>query len=212
MLIKEQNVIKKDWYSDKIKIGLVYPNTYRVAMTSLGVQLLYFLFNSWDNFICERIFKPLDSRTLPYSLENQKYLTDFDVLAISCQFEHDYLETINLLKRGGIHPDSRLRKETDPLIIIGGPSPTANPFPILFLPDVFFLGDIEPIADDLRQALEANSKRDRIENLVDVSGMMGLRAQYNAKGEWTGEKVESVKIKNLSDYFYPIKESKFDQS
>ncbi|MHA2357663.1 MAG: B12-binding domain-containing radical SAM protein, partial [Candidatus Heimdallarchaeaceae archaeon] len=206
MLIKEQNAIKKEWYSEKIKIGLVYPNTYRVAMTSLGVQLLYFLFNSWGDFICERIFKPLDSRTPPYSLENQKKLTDFDVLAISCQFEHDYLETINLLQRGGIHPDARLRKETDPLVIIGGPSPTANPFPILFLPDAFFLGDIEPIADNLRQALESNAKQNKIENLIDIAGMMVLGVQYNSKGEWIGNTIESVKIKNLSDYFYPIKQ------
>jgi len=206
MLIKEQNVIKKDWYSEKIKVGLIYPNTYRVAMTSLGVQLLYFLFNNWDNFICERIFKPLDSRTLPYSLENQKILSDFDVLAISCQFEHDYLETINLLKRGGIHPDARLRKESDPLVIIGGPSPTANPFPILFLSDIFFLGDIEPIADNLRNALEADTKQEKIENLADIPGTMGLGIHYNAKGEWIGDTVKSVKIKNLSDYFYPIKQ------
>ncbi|MCK5347622.1 MAG: radical SAM protein, partial [Candidatus Heimdallarchaeota archaeon] len=107
MQIKEQNAIKRNWTSEKIKVGLVYPNTYRVAMTSLGVQLLYFLFNSWENFICERIFKPLDRRIAPYSLENQKQLKDFDILAISCQFEHDYLQAIELLLRGGIDPDSR---------------------------------------------------------------------------------------------------------
>ena len=102
MLIKEQNAIKKEWYPEIIKIGLIYPNTYRVAMTSLGVQLLYFLFNEHDSFLCERVFKPLDSKIPPYSLESQKKISDFDILAISCQFEHDYLAAIELLHRGGM--------------------------------------------------------------------------------------------------------------
>lgn len=206
MLIKEQNAIKKSWSPDKIKIGLVYPNTYRVGMTSLGVQLLYFLFNNWDNYICERIFKPLDPKTKPYSLENQKKLKDFDVLAISCQFEHDYVEAINLLFRGDINPDARLRKNSDPLIIIGGPSPTANPFAVLFLADVFFLGDIEPIAEEFRIALENESKADQIEALSKIKGIMALKYQYNEKGVWIGDKIERVKIQDLSNSFHPIKQ------
>ncbi|MEE9409725.1 MAG: radical SAM protein [Candidatus Heimdallarchaeota archaeon] len=206
MLIKELNAIRKDWTFEKIKIGLVYPNTYRVAMTSLGVQLLYFLFNSWENFICERIFKPLNPNIPPYSLENQKKLSDFDILAISCQFEHDYIQTMNLLYKANFEPDVRKRKEEDPLVIIGGPSVTANPAPVLFLPDVFFLGDLEPISDKLRSALERKSKKERIESLVSIPGIMGYNYHYNEEGNWIGEKVESVKIKDLSNSFYPIKQ------
>ena len=206
MLIKEQNAIKKIWSPDKIKIGLIYPNTYRVAMTSLGVQLLYFLFNDHSDFICERIFKPLDNKIPPYSLENQKHLADFDILAISCQFENDYLSAINLLERGGINPDVRKRKDNDPLIIMGGPSPTANPFPVLFLPDVFFLGDIEPIYENLLQAFENKTKDKILESIASISGIMGIGSHYNQQGEWIGERVESVKIKNISESFYSIKQ------
>lgn len=206
MLIKEQNAIQKKWSSDRTSIGLMYPNTYRVAMTSLGMQLLYFLFNSWENFVCERIFKPLDSKVLPYSLESQRKLSDFDILAISCQFEHDYLEAMSLLHRGGINPDVRKRDEHAPLILIGGPSPTSNPFPVLFAPDVFFLGDIEPVADKIRLALENETKKEKIEALSDIPGCMVFDYHYNEAGEWVGEKVQSVRTKELSDSFYPIKQ------
>ena len=206
MLIKEQNAIRKSWTPDKIKIGLIYPNTYRVGMTSLGVQLLYFLFNEWENFICERIFKPLNPKTKPYSLENQKKLQDFDVLAISCQFEHDYVEAINLLFRGDVNPDSRLRKDNEPLVIVGGPSPTANPFAVLFLADAFFLGDIEPVAEKIRTALEKDNKSNRLESLTKVQGIMALGYHYDNDGKWLGDKVERVKIQDLSNAFHPIRQ------
>ncbi len=206
MLIKELNAIRKEWSSEKVKIGLIYPNTYRVAMTSLGVQLLYFLFNSWDNFICERIFKPLNPNIPPYSLENQKGLSDFDILAISCQFEHDYIQALDLFYRGNINTDARKRSENDPLVLIGGPSATANPSPVLFLPDVFFLGDIEPVAEELRLAFEKDSKKERIDSLVSVLGIMALNFHYDENGKWIGEKVQSVKVKDLSSSFYPIKQ------
>ncbi|MCE7742484.1 MAG: radical SAM protein [Candidatus Heimdallarchaeota archaeon] len=204
--IKEQNAIKKTWTSEKVKIGLLYPNTYRVAMTSLGVQLLYFLFNSWDNFICERIFKPLNPNVAPYSLENQKSLADFDIIAISCQFEHDYIQAIELLIRGGIDPDIRRRKEEDPLLICGGPSVTANPFSVLFLGDAFFLGDIEPISEEMMLAFQNQTKSNRIDALASIPGVIAYNHHYNAKSEWIGERKGSVKLKNLSKGFYPIKQ------
>ena len=206
MQIKELNAIKKNWTHEKIKIGLIYPNTYRVAMTSLGVQLLYFLFNENENLICERIFKPLDPKIAPYSLESQKSLRDFDILAISCQFEHDYIQAIDLLLRGGINPDVRLRKETDPLIILGGPSITANPFPVLFVGDVFFLGDIEPISKEFISALIYPSKREKVESLLSVPGIIAYNHHFSDEGNWIGDKVSSVKLKDISNSFYPIKQ------
>ena len=206
MQIKEQNSIRKTWTSGKVKIGLLYPNTYRVAMTSLGVQLLYFLFNDWENIICERIFKPLNQNIEPYSLENQKKLSDFDIIAISCQFEHDYIQAIDLLIRSGIDPDVRKRKEEDPLIICGGPSITANPFPVLFLADALFLGDIEPISERMIEAFLQHTKHERIDALASISGVISFGDHYNEKGEWIGEHKQSVKLEDLSSGFYPIKQ------
>jgi len=206
MQIKEQNSIRKNWTSEKIKIGLLYPNTYRVAMTSLGVQLLYFLFNSWEDFICERVFKPLSSDVKPYSLENQKELQDFNIIAISCQFENDYIQAIELLRRAGIKTDVRKRDKTDPLIICGGPSVTANPFPVLFLADAFFLGDIEPISSEIMTAFQLPTKREKIEAIASIPGVIAYLNHYDEKGQWIGKPKKNVKIQNLSEGFYPIKQ------
>ncbi len=206
MLIKEQNAIRKKWTNDKVTIALMYPNTYRTAMTSLGVQLLYFLFNGWDNFICERVFKPLDPNIPPYSLENSKTLKDFDIIAISCQFEFDYVEAMSLLTRAGINPDVRKRTKNDPLIIVGGPSATVNPFPVLFMPDIFFLGDFEPVADRFREALSQDTKNKRIEELLNIEGVIGINNNYDEKANWIGGKVTAVKIKDFSKAFYPIRQ------
>ncbi len=206
MQIKELNAIKKNWTHEKIKIGLIYPNTYRVAMTSLGVQLLYFLFNDDKDLLCERIFKPLNPKIAPYSLESQKNLKDFDVLAISCQFEHDYIQAIDLLFRGGINPDVRQRKDSDPLIILGGPSITANPFPVLFAGDIFFLGDIEPVSEDFISALKHPSKKKKTEALTSVQGIIAYSYHFTDEGKWIGNKVKSVKLKDISNSFYPIKQ------
>ncbi|MHA1302673.1 MAG: hypothetical protein ACTSPI_03105, partial [Candidatus Heimdallarchaeaceae archaeon] len=206
MLIKEQNAMRKTWSADKVRIGLTYPQNYRVAMTSLAVQLLYFLFNSWDDFICERIFKPLDPNTSPYSLENVKKPKDFDILAISCQFELDYIYAMELLLRSGINPDVRKRTESDPLIMVGGPSTTVNPFPVLFLPDIFFLGDFEPVSDLFRDALSRKTKKQRIEALANIPGVIAFGYTYDKTGKWIGGKVEAIKIKDFSQSFYPIKQ------
>ena len=206
MQIKEQNAIRKVWGPDKVKIGLLYPNTYRVAMTSLGVQLLYFLFNSWDNFICERIFKPLNPKIPPYSLENQKSLTEFDIIAISCQFEHDYIQAMELLLKAGINPDIRKRKEEDPLIICGGPSVTANPFPVIYMADAFFLGDIEPISEEMMIAFQNQTKDEILDSLASIQGVIAYNRHYNDNCVWIGETKDNVKLENISDSFYPIRQ------
>jgi len=206
MLVREQNSIRKSWKSNKITIGLIYPNTYRVASTSLGVQLLYFLFNSWEDFICERIFKPINPRITPYSLESQKPLREFDILAISCQFEFDYIQSIELLLKAGINPDVRMRTEDDPLVLLGGPASTANPFPVLFFPDCFFLGDLETVSDELKSALEETSKNKKLEALSLVQGIMAYNYHYTQKGDWIGNRISIPKVKSFSDTFYPLKQ------
>ncbi|MHA1687361.1 MAG: B12-binding domain-containing radical SAM protein [Candidatus Heimdallarchaeaceae archaeon] len=206
MLIKEKNAIKKEWNGDKVRIALLYPITYRTAMTSLGMHLLYFLFNSWENVLCERVFKPIGEGVIPYSLESQKPLRSFDIIAISLQFEADYIEAIKMVDASGISPDVRKRKIEDPLIIAGGPSITANPFPILFFADAYFIGDLEPVADSFRLAISLNSKKDRLAALADVQGMMVYGYHYDCKGNWLDGIIKGVKIRNFTKSFYPIRQ------
>ena len=45
ILAREKGTVVKDW-GGKLPIALVYPNTYRVGMSSLGFHTIYRLFNA----------------------------------------------------------------------------------------------------------------------------------------------------------------------
>ena len=51
----EQGVIGKDW-GGKLPIALVWPNSYRLGMSSLALHILYRLFNDEPDVVCERVF------------------------------------------------------------------------------------------------------------------------------------------------------------
>ncbi len=103
-LEKERGTVRKPW-GGKISVCLIYPNRYYVGMSNLGFQTVYRCFNAEDNFVCERAFLPdpediqeyQGSQTPLFSLESQKPLSDFDMLAFSISFENDYPNLLTLL-------------------------------------------------------------------------------------------------------------------
>ena len=58
-LAREKGSIKKDW-GGKIPVALVYPSHYRVGMSNLGFQRVYWLFNRRPDTVAERFFLPED--------------------------------------------------------------------------------------------------------------------------------------------------------
>ncbi|GAG67891.1 unnamed protein product, partial [marine sediment metagenome] len=54
-LSREQGTIIKDW-GGRIPIALIYPNSYYVGMSNLGVHAIYSLLNSYSQVVCERAF------------------------------------------------------------------------------------------------------------------------------------------------------------
>ncbi|GAH73378.1 unnamed protein product, partial [marine sediment metagenome] len=55
-LVEEQNIVKKDWRTIKLSFALIYPNVYRIGMSSYSIHLLYSLLNSREDIVCERFF------------------------------------------------------------------------------------------------------------------------------------------------------------
>ena len=51
LLAAESGTIRKDWHA-RLKIALVYPNTYHVGMSNLGFQTVYKLFNDFEQVVC----------------------------------------------------------------------------------------------------------------------------------------------------------------
>jgi hypothetical protein len=94
-LADETGTIIKDW-GGKIPIALVYPNRYFLGMSNLGFQTVYHRLNQLPNVVCERVFLPESkdmtaarSGTGPLSVETQRPLADFRIVAFSVAFEND---------------------------------------------------------------------------------------------------------------------------
>jgi radical SAM superfamily enzyme YgiQ (UPF0313 family) len=193
---REQGTIRKDW-GGRVPIALCYPNSYAVGMCNLGFQSVYALFNSARDFVCERVFAEpvligsrsagrddwtgddryrIDSRLQavgePLSVESQRPLSDFNVVAFSLSFELDYFNVGDMLRRAGIPPLAADRTETDPIVIAGGPSVSGNPEPVALMLDAVIVGEVEPIIDGLQDVFAGGGDRwEQIERLSRLPGV-----------------------------------------
>jgi radical SAM superfamily enzyme YgiQ (UPF0313 family) len=155
-----ENLIIKDWRTIDFSFGLIYPNIYKIGMSSYSIRLLYHLINSYDHIVCERIFLPEKIRfpaSKDYSreknlrsIENKIQPQDFDILGFSIHFENDFKNILWILDKSEIpltfqrRQDLRKKKgENFPLIIGGGPVITSNPISFSNIFDLFFIGDAE---------------------------------------------------------------------
>ena len=175
-LSREQGTTFKDW-GGKIPIALIYPNSYHVGMSSLGVHGIYSLLNSFSQVVCERAFWERDNREkkLPsISLESQCPLSDFAVLAFSISYELDYFNVVHILKTSGIPLYAAERDERHPIVIAGGPCIIANPLPLSPFFDCLCIGEAEAILPAMILTLYEgiNGKRnDLLEALASLPGV-----------------------------------------
>ena len=146
--IEEKNAIKKNLSEMDLKIAFCYPNSYQAGMASLGLQLIYRLWNSYENIACERSFLPIKDIVQPYTLESDRPLREMDVIAFTMQYEDDYTNILQILERSQIPLESTERDDRYPLIIAGGPCAQSNPTPMSPFIDAFMIGDLEPVNDE----------------------------------------------------------------
>jgi radical SAM superfamily enzyme YgiQ (UPF0313 family) len=143
-----------------ISFLLFYPNLYRVGMANLGVHTIYRLINETPDMVCDRCFMPeerffsyLDSGEDLVSIELKQTPREFSVLAFSVSFELDFLNLVRLLLWSKVAPLARERREEDPLVLIGGLVPSANPEPFAPVADVVVVGEGEEVLEALLDVL-----------------------------------------------------------
>src|SRR4030043_1831468 len=150
LLERETGYVKKVWGTYNT-VCLAYPNYYRTGMANLGFQTVYKIFNEQPSFLCERVFLPLPDDEAEYesgaaemvSLESQKSIAEFDILAFSISFENDYSHVLKMLANAGMPLLAKDRSNNFPLVIGGGISLTPNPEPLADFFDLFILGEAE---------------------------------------------------------------------
>ena len=85
---REEGVIVKDW-GGRLPVALIYPNSYYLGMSNLGVHAVYSLLNSHLRVVCERVFLDTLDKNAPVAIESGRPLSDFAVLAFSISYELD---------------------------------------------------------------------------------------------------------------------------
>ena len=144
----------------RTRFALVYPNTYFVGMSNLGLHIIYDLLNRRGDTACERFFLP-DRTELPryertqtpmMSVETQTPLADFAVIGFAISFEMDYFNVIKMLALSHVRRRAAERTWRDSLVIAGGPCATFNPEPLAEIVDAFVIGEGEAVMPALMEA------------------------------------------------------------
>ncbi len=191
----ETGAVRKE-HGGRVRVCLVYPNTYRVGMSSLGFQTVYHLLNSHSGVVCERAFAPdredlaeLERRREPLvSYESEMPLYEFDVVAFSVSYELDYLNVARALRLGKVPAMAAERGEEHPLVLAGGAAVTINPEPLGELVDVVVLGEGEEVIGELGgRWQEASSCRTATATMAEVEGVYVPAQGQEASSCPTGE-------------------------
>ena len=178
----EFNQILKNWDSAAIKTALLFPEIYDLAMSNLGLMILYDLINQSPGYLAERVFVPwidleaaLRREGIPlYSLESKRPVVDFDLLAVSLPYESLYTNFLNSLDLAGIPLHGAERDNRHPLVIAGGHA-AFNPEPLAPFLDAVAIGEGEEVVLEILAALaelpENASREQKIESLADLEGI-----------------------------------------
>ncbi len=152
---------------------LVFPEPYSVASSNLAFHQIYRIIGQHPRWSCERaVVEPAEP---VQSLEGGHPLREFDLIAFTIPFEFGYLNAIKALDESGIPLLAEERSEGDPLVVMGGIAPAANPAVMAPFCDLFLLGEGEaslPTALDRMAALleQSCSRLSLLENLTDLPG------------------------------------------
>ncbi len=130
-----------------LRVCLVYPNRYALAMANLGFQAVFEIFDRHPGAVCERAFLPDDREVVNAgslkALESGRRVVDFDLIALSISFETDYLNLPRLFELIGLPLRASDRAETEPLVMAGGPAMFLNPEPVADFFDLCLIGEAE---------------------------------------------------------------------
>ena len=199
------------------KIAIVYPNTYFVGMSNLGLHIIYEEINLRNDSVCERIFLPEKKELEAYdktktplmSVETQRPMHQFDVVAFDVTFEMDYFHIPVMLRHGRVPIMGKDRTEFDPIVIAGGPCATFNPEPFADFIDAFIIGEgeglVSHVLDIIRDGkMEGLDRHAILRQLADISGVYVPSLYvpiYSEDGEFKGYDIAEGVPKTIKRHF-----------
>lgn len=198
--IKEQLAGERGYYrypmGTRTPFALVYPNSYFVGMSNLGLHIIYELLNKREDVACERVFLPErkeikryeNTRTPLMSMENQTPLYEFSLIGFVLSFEMDYFNVLQMLELGKVKQKAADRGDQDPLVIAGGPCATFNPEPLSQVMDAFIIGEGEVVMPALIDAWNAAKQQGltRADMLRKIAAVPGVYVPSLYKHHYDG--------------------------
>lgn len=181
---QELNMCIKDPKSVDVRFGFCFPDVYEIAMSHLGLKILYHVLNLRDDTYCERVFAPwvdmeeeMRRRNLKlFALETGDEINTFDMVGFTLQYELSYSNVINMLDLADIPLLSKDRTLDDPFVCAGGPC-AFNAEPIADAIDFFMLGEGEEIICeiiDVYKEWKKDSNRTRKSYLEMIAMIEGI--------------------------------------
>ena len=224
----ELNSVVKDRDKVDVRFAFCFPDSYDIGMSHIGMKILYSLKNKRENWWCERVFAPwpdyeklMRENDIPlYGLESLDPIKDFDFIGFTVQYELCYTNILNMLDLAGLSVLASERKDTDPVVVAGGPC-VCNPEPLCDFIDLFIIGEGEEVNIELLELYEQMKKSgeySKKEFLRRAAGIKGIyvpslyNVSYNDDGsvhsvkpecEGVPEKVTKRIISDLDSVYYP---------
>ncbi len=223
----EMNTVIKPWDESELHFAFCFPDTYEVAMSHLGMKILYALINAQPWSSCERVCMPwidmkelMEREQVPlFSLESRTPLSAFEVVGFTLQYEMSYSNILAMLKLGGIPLLREERRRDDPIVVAGGPC-AFNPEPLADFIDAFMIGDGEEVMLELNAVIRDWKKSGRpreacLRELAKLRGVYvpalydvtyhedGTIAAFRPNAPEASEKVLKCIVTDLDGAFYP---------
>lgn len=182
----EWNSVVKDHDSVDVKVALAFPDVYEVAMSHLGLKIIYSVLNARNDTLAERVYAPwvdmealMREKHIPlYTLESKCPVKDFDVLGFTMPFEMCYTNILNMLDLAGIPLLAKDRGENDPIVVSGGPC-VYNAEPVADFFDVFFIGESEEAIGEMADIVKAWKKEGKPGGRKEIiRRMAGIKGCY----------------------------------
>lgn len=222
----EINMIVKDPDLVRTNFAFAFPDVYEVGMSHNGLQILYNLFNSYENVYCQRVFAPwsdmeaiMRAQNLPLkSLETFKPLAEFDFIGFTLQYEMTYTNILNMLDLAGLPLRWLNRAEHHPIVCGGGPC-AYNPEPLADFFDFFFIGEAEEAFLEVFN-IHRDHQGTKLEFLEKIAGLQGIYVpafydvSYNGDGTiasfipnnpHASARIKKVLVRDMDKAYYPEK-------
>lgn len=180
----ELNAALKDPSSVDVRFGFCFADTYEIAMSHLGLKILYHTLNDRDDIFCERVFAPWPDMEAEmkkhgmslFALESGDEVTHFDIMGFTLQYELSYSNIVHMLNMANIPVKQCDRDESYPIICAGGPC-AYNCEPIADIFDFVMLGEGEELIHEVVDAYiswKKSGKKNKKEYLQTIAEIEGV--------------------------------------